>query len=47
MTIDGVEVTVEDVMGVTEQEAMEYVAYGRQHIRGAAREADYQARQGS
>ena len=34
MTIDGVEVTVEDVMGVTEQEAMEYVAYGRQHVRG-------------
>lgn len=34
MIIDGVEVTVEDVMGVTEQEAMEYVAYGRQHVRG-------------
>ena len=34
MIIDGLEVTVEDVMGVTEQEAMEYVAYGRQHVRG-------------
>ena len=34
MIIDGVEVTVEDVMGVTEQEAMEYVAYGRQRVRG-------------
>ena len=25
---------MEDVMGVTEQEAMEYVAYGRQRVRG-------------
>ena len=37
MIIDGVEVTVEDVMGVTEQEAMEYVTYGRQHVRGGSR----------
>ena len=34
MIIDGVKVEVEGVVGVTEQEAMEYVAYGRQHVKG-------------
>lgn len=34
MIIDGVEVTVEDVMGVTEQEAAEYVAHVQKRVHG-------------